>query len=194
MRKFGFLAALVLLGPATTACSSSTAPAQSTANATDASPGDSGYTGCAGGQLAEMYAPDMVQHGAMGNLSFELVQVMVPNSQGVMTAGPPSEGTDQWTLKVLDKSGAPVTDATFPVPTVVPTGCPAVPAMWSVGVYACMPLHGHGTSQPSLMPNGDGTYTIDGLYFFMPGLWQIEINAKSGAVTDVGTFSFCIDG
>jgi hypothetical protein len=57
-----------------------------------------------------------------------------------------------------------------------------------------MPHHGHGTSQPSLTPNADGTYTIDGLYLYMVGLWEVVLSAKAGAVTDTATFAFCVDG
>jgi hypothetical protein len=194
MRNLSFVAAFALFGLTSLGCTSNNQSGQPGGNDTDAAPGDGGFVGCATDPLALSYAPNMVQHGTAGNLSFQLVSVMVPNEQGVMMPGPPGEGTNQWIVKVLDKSGAPVTNATFPAPTVVPLGCPQVPAGWPVGVYACMPHHGHGTSQPSLTPNADGTYTIDGLYFYMVGLWTVVINAKAGAVTDSATFGFCVSG
>jgi hypothetical protein len=194
MRNLSFVAAFALLGLANLSCSSNSQSGPQGGNQTDAAPGDSGFTGCTTDPLALTYAPGMVQHGTGGNLSFQLVNVMVPNEQGVMMSGPPSQGTNQWVIKVLDKSGAPVTNATFPAPTLVPLGCPQVPAGWPVGVYACMPHHGHGTSQPMLTPNGDGTYTIDGLYLYMVGLWEVVIDAKAGAVTDSVDFGFCVDG
>ncbi len=194
MRNLSFVAALGLLGLASLSCSSNSQSASSGGNQTDAAPGDGGFTGCNTDPLAQTYAPDMVQKGAAGDLSFQLVSVMVPNEQGVMMAGPPSQGSNQWTIKVLDKSGAPVTNATFPTPTVVPVGCPLAPSGWG-GVYACMPHHGHGsTAQPMITPNADGTYTIDDVYLFMAGLWTVVINAKAGTVTDSATFGFCVDG
>src|SRR5579859_8252599 len=119
MRNLTFVAAFALLGLASLSCSSNTQSGPTGGNQTDAAPGDGGFTGCATDPLALTYAPNMVQHGTAGNLSFQLVSVMVPNEQGVMTPGPPSQGTNQWVIKVLDKSGAPVTNATFPAPTVV---------------------------------------------------------------------------
>jgi hypothetical protein len=195
MRNLSVAAAFALSGLAGLGCSSNSQSGPPGGNQTDAAPGDGGFTGCTTDPLALTYASNMVQHGAAGNLSFQLVSVMVPNEQGVMTAAPPSVGSNRWVIKVLDKSGAPVTGATFPLPTVVPVGCPQVPGGWPVGVYACMPHHGHATtSYPSLTPNGDGTYTIDGLYLYMVGLWEVVISAKAGTTTDSVNFGFCIDG
>ncbi len=39
-----------------------------------------------------------------------------------------------------------------------------------------MPDHGHGTSvNASVTANSDGTYTVAPLYFFMPGVWRINL-------------------
>jgi hypothetical protein len=81
-----------------------------------------------------------------------------------------------WVVKVLDKSGKPVTDASFP------------------NIKTWMPLHGHPSSiVPSWTSNGDGTYTIT-LFLFMPGVWQITPTAQSGSTTDSAVFSFCAGG
>jgi hypothetical protein len=37
-------------------------------------------------------------------------------------------------------------------------------------------------------------YQIAPLYLFMGGIWQVTIQATSGAQSDSTVFSFCIDG
>ena len=89
---------------------------------------------------------------------------------------PPSRGTNTWTLKVLDASGKPVTDAT-------------------IDVKPFMPDHGHGTSiKASATKLADGNYTIAPLYFFMPGLWQVTFDVKSGTTSDTVVYTFCVAG
>jgi hypothetical protein len=100
---------------------------------------------------------------------------------------PPAKLTNTWILKVLDNSGKPVTGATFP-PLPEWSG-------WPVGVRPYMPDHGHtSTARPTVTSNSDGTYTINTLYFMMPGLWQTTINVKSGVTTDNVRYSFCVPG
>jgi YtkA-like len=89
---------------------------------------------------------------------------------------PPAIDDNTWTVKVLDSSGSPLSDATLSIKT------------W-------MPDHGHGSPEtPMGTPNVDGTYSVEPLYLFMDGLWQITIAAQAGAVSDTATFSFCVGG
>ena len=91
------------------------------------------------------------------------------------TPSPPALGTITWKIKLVDASGQPVKDATFP--TIKP---------W-------MPQHSHGsTALPMPTNDGDGTYTIDNLYLYMPGVWQVTLAAKSGSATDTAVFTFCL--
>jgi len=157
-------------------------------NATDAAPTDTGETDCTTDPLAEMYAANMQQVGAAGALNFALVKSLSLSPQCQMVEGPPTLGSNTWIIKVLDKTGAPVTNATFPAMSNWPAG-------WPVGVYPYMPHHGHGSSAwPTITDNQDGTYTIDNVYLFMGGLWQITINAKSATSTDSAVFGFCVQG
>jgi hypothetical protein len=190
MRNFGFVAAFALIGLATTACSSSSPPAQGMGNATDAAPGDGAFVNCTTDPLAQTFAAGMKVPGATGTFQFEIVQVNIENAQGQQVAAPPALGINQWIVKVLDKSGTPVAGLSFPPLTTNPW-----PASWPVGVLPYMPHHGHPSSLwPAIMGSSDGTYTIDNVDLYMPGLWQVTINAKSPTVTDSGVFGFCIQG
>jgi hypothetical protein len=184
--------AVATLATGLSACSTSTTVGPHGGNATDATPNDADITSCLTDPLAEKYAPNMVQTGTGGHLQFQLVSSSAADNQGVQVQGAPQQGTNTWVLKVLDASGKPVTDATFPPPPMTVLGCPPTPAGWPVGVLPCMPHHGHGSSQPTVTNNHDGTYTISDLYLYMVGLWQVHIWAQSGMVTDSTAFGFCV--
>jgi hypothetical protein len=130
----------------------------------------------------------MAQAGMGGVFKFVLVKNTNTSLQGTTVEAPPSIGANTWLIKILDKNGAPVTGAMFPPESGWPIG-------WPVGVYPYMPHHAHGTSAyPAITNNMDGTYTIDNVYLFMAGLWQVTINAKSGTQADSGVFGFCVQG
>jgi hypothetical protein len=188
MRIVGLTVVLAAL----VSCSQSNPGQPTGGNKTDASPNDADITSCLTDPLAEKYAANMIQPGTAGHLQFQLVSSSAPDNQGVSVQGPPQQFTNTWVIKVLDGSGKAITDATFPPPPMTVLGCPPLPSGWPVGVYPCMPHHGHTTSQPTLTNNHDGTYTISELDLYMVGLWQVHIYAQSGAVTDNTTFGFCV--
>ena len=91
------------------------------------------------------------------------------------TARPPARGIDTWTLAITDTAKAPQKTETL---TVLPY----------------MPDHGHGTSiDASITNNGDGTYTVTPLYFFMPGVWQTTFTTAT-TPPDTAVFYFCVPG
>lgn len=88
---------------------------------------------------------------------------------------PPARGTDTWSMRITDASNQPQ------------------PSL-SVGVLPFMPDHGHGTSvNATVTANADGTYTVQPLYFFMPGVWRITFWIGTNQ-SDVGEFFFCVPG
>ncbi len=93
---------------------------------------------------------------------------------------PPATYENTWVLAVEDASGGALQGVTID------------------SVTPFMPDHGHGTSVPQVTSNPDGTFTIDSLYLFMPGLWQTTIvagmAADAGGQRDSVVFSFCIQG
>ena len=172
MRFFALLTALSVLSGSAISCSSSP-PSSASASL------DSGAMfGCQNDSRAEAYTANMQKAGMAGAFTFVLVS---------SNPAPPAKLTNTWILKVVDTSGKPVTGASFP-PLPEWSG-------WPIGVRPYMPDHGHSsTAWPTVTPNPDGTYTINTLYFMMPGLWQITINVQSGMTTDSVQYSFCVAG
>jgi hypothetical protein len=125
-----------------------------------------GEIGCANDPRAQTYSAGMQQMGVGGLLKFVLVS---------STPAPPIKGNNTWVVKLLDGSGNAVTGGTLKV-------------------TPYMPDHGHGTQVvPQITPQAD-SYSIDPLYLFMSGLWQVTIQATTTAGNDSGIFNFCIAG
>ena len=78
---------------------------------------------------------------------------------------PPSRGTNEVELTITRASdGAPVDGLTLDVE----------PWMSSME---------HGTSTPTVTPEGGGVYLVTEVYLYMPGLWTLRTTI-SGAMTD----------
>jgi hypothetical protein len=130
---------------------------------------------CANDPRGETYAPDLTAPGNAGLLTFVLASA---------TPAPPALGAaNVWTLKITDASGAPVPHATFS------------------RIRTWMPDHGHGSPLDVVATsNGDGTYAITSLDFFMTGLWQVTffadvlVGTDAATESDSATFSFCVGG
>ncbi|HEY3821439.1 MAG TPA: FixH family protein [Polyangiaceae bacterium] len=147
------------------ACSSHSDPAGAGGDDASAAADTSNVVGC-DDPREQVYSPNMSQPGASGVFSFVLVS---------SAPAPPADETNVFVLQILDSGGQPVTGATV---TVKPT----------------MPLMSHGTSSVTVTPNADGSYTLQPLYFFMAGLWEVAINASSGSQKDTTSFYFCVAG
>jgi hypothetical protein len=162
-----FLSGLAAL-PAMAGCSSSEMDGSSgtTTTTTTITTEDSP---CATDPRGQHYAVGLSGASADGSLKMSFVDA---------SPTPPAEGENDWTLKVMDSTGAPLTGATF---TVKP---------W-------MPDHLHGSSiVPAMTPMSTaGVYHVGILEFFMPGIWQTTITEEqtTGAPEDV-VFTFCISG
>ena len=126
---------------------------------------DSDLVGCDDPRV-QIYAPSMAQMGASGAFQFVLVS-SVP--------APPADQSNVFVLQVNDSSGTPVTGAT-------------------ITAVATMPTMNHGTSDVLVTPGADGSYTLDPLYFFMGGFWQVAIHVVSGSQEDSTSFFFCVPG
>ena len=155
-------AATAIALAALSACSSNSAsPGQ------DSGAGDSGAVVSCNDSREQTYTPNMQQAGASAVFTFVLVS---------SDPAPPANDTNTWVLQVLDASGQPVKDATFP------------------SLKITMPTMTHDTTPAQVTNNGDGTYTFTPLYFFMAGLWQVAIAAQSGSQKDTTSFFFCVAG
>ena len=50
-----------------------------------------------------------------------------------------------------------------------------------IRVYACMPMHGHGTNyKPSERKPGPGHSAFNGMLFCMPGNWNLTFDREDG--------------
>jgi hypothetical protein len=167
MRLAASVLTVALLG-AGLGCSSSNASSGNDAGdpaADSSTPDGAGVVSC-DDPREQTYTPGMQQAGASGVFTFVLMS---------STPAPPADDSNVFVLEVLDTSGQPVTGATI---TVKPT----------------MPTMSHGTSTVTVTSNPDGSYTLDPLYFFMGGLWQVAIHATSGSQSDTTSFFFCVAG
>jgi hypothetical protein len=127
--------------------------------------------GCVGDPRGEAFTPNLTHKGDSGMLSFVIAG---------SNFSPPAVDNNTWTLKVLDATGQPVTNAVLTFPA---RSNPSDP--W-------MPDHSHGALPAKAVNNNDGTYTVAPLYFFMGGIWSTYIVATVGSVTDSTTFTFCV--
>lgn len=162
----GFALALSSIG---VACSSATGGPANSAGATvpdDEAGADASV--CQSDPAIEAYSANLPMAGSAGLLKFVLVSA---------SPAPPVRGINSWTLKLLDASGTPVTNATFPT------------------IKLWMPYMRHGSSIiPTVKSNGDGTYQITELDLIMAGVWQFTFTAQSASIKDTAMYTFCVGG
>jgi hypothetical protein len=99
----------------------------------------------------------------------------------LMTAdpAPPARGDNTWTVQVSSMAsgvvGAPVDGATL-------------------HVTPYMPAHMHTSQVPTQITAmaDPGTYKLDPVNLWMPGVWETTIRATSGATSDSAVYKFCI--
>lgn len=111
------------------------------------------------------YAPNLTVKSSGGSISWTLVQ---------SAPAPPARDNNTWTMHAADSGGQAL-------------------ANLSVTVQTLMPDHGHGSPvTPAVTNQGGGTYKVDPLYFFMPGVWRVRfLTTGSNETTD---FWFCVPG
>jgi hypothetical protein len=128
------------------------------------------------GQEVDNYYPGMTMAGSSGNFDFVL---------DCADPAPPSDPLlNTWVVKVVDKTGATVKDATITLPV--------SNSQWQFMKNPWMPYMGHGGTIGSTVTNhGDGTATAV-LDFSMRDYWQAKVCAQSGSKTDCAKFSFCL--
>jgi hypothetical protein len=161
----GLLAAVVVLAAGCSSASSSGG------NASGNPDGDI-LIGCMGMGQGDVYMANMTKPGTSGHFQFVL--------QSSMPTPPAQDPHTTWVIQLLDPSGKPLPGAMF-------TWLPGQKSVW-------MPAHNHGSGPPVVTDNGDGTYTLTPLYFFMPGLWQVTLQVSVGMTSDSAVYSFCLGG
>lgn len=147
------------------ACSSSGGPGEAVPPVETVDGGDAGAViTCDNG--ADVYVANLSKPGRAAAFTFVLV---------ASDPAPPARGTNMWTLRVLDAAGKAVTGA-------------------QVAVTPFMPAHGHGSpAAPTVAARGED-YVVGGISLFMPGLWEVTVDATAGSVRDTAVFAFCVAG
>jgi hypothetical protein len=113
------------------------------------------------------YSPDLTRTASSGAWQAVLV---------VSEPGPPIKGTNTWTVRLLDGSGATRDDVT-------------------VTARTFMPDHNHGSTVKAVVtPMGGGVYRVAPLYLYMPGLWQVTLDIDAPTGPDNVMFPICIPG
>jgi hypothetical protein len=139
---------------------------------------DGGGVNCQNDPRVLTYATPVTASSTDGTVKISLMQG---------NPAPPALYTNTWTVKIANGSGNPIANnANISVPP------------------PYMPDHGHFSDQsPTVTPKGsDGSYEVDDVYFFMPGVWQTTFLVPTGssACTQPGpsceavVFDFCVQG
>ena len=64
----------------------------------------------------------------------------------------------------------------------------------TVKATARMPMHKHGMNyQPSVTPQGEGKFILEGFLFHMPGLWQFSFDLRANGQTDRLQIKYMLD-
>lgn len=128
---------------------------------------DAGYN-CAIDTRDEEFLAGMEKTGALGN-TFRLVS---------SNPAPPERGDNVWQVEVEDSGGTPLEAATLKV-------------------IPYMPDHNHTSAViPTITEDPPGSYELDPVNLFMPGVWEITVQATpegaSQAMRDEAKFVFCV--
>jgi YtkA-like len=125
---------------------------------------------CSTIQGVDTFTVPLKHQGINGALEFQMMSA---------EPAPPARNSNTWIVQINSMTsgvvGNPVDGATF-------------------NVTPFMPAHQHGTPIPvKITPAGtSGQYTLDPVFFSMPGVWETTISVSSGATTDSAVYKFCI--
>lgn len=119
----------------------------------DPAPGPSGGTGgmTSAGCEAEPVVAGVSLTSTQG-YKFELTSL--EPERPIQTSTMPG---NRWVVHITDAAGAPVTEASLKITTY-------------------MPLHDHPGTEAIGLEQADGDYSVDNLYFTMPGLWNVTFS------------------
>ena len=129
--------------------------------------GDGGKLSCMTDPRVTQFAAGLKASSADGKFVVEIVNAEPsPPRRGAGEAG-----MNVWKVK-LTRDGQPLAE----MPTIT----------------TFMPDHGHGSPKsPVMQQNPDGTLTVNTLFFFMAGVWQITFSPTSAR--EPATFSLCVE-
>lgn len=130
---------------------------------------EDGPYNCAADTRGETFKVDMHHAGDSSALDFKLTNAM---------PSPPARNVNSWTLELSSMSAGVV-------------GSSVKGGQLKVTPY--MPDHAHGPgTNPVVTDNNDGTYTLGNINLWMPGVWQVTVQAATASGNDSTVFVFCI--
>ena len=151
-------------------CSSQSTGSNSTdLGGDDVNAGDWPAHDCEADTRDETYTAGMT---SVGNANFEYKLL-------TSMPGPPDRGINTWSLEVKNDQGQPLG------------------AEQALEISPFMPDHGHGSNTvPKIKTEANGTFTVDDIDLFMPGLWEIRVRVKDSeeSILDTVFFNFCVRG
>lgn len=119
----------------------------------------------------DVFVVGLEKPGAGGTLDFKMMSA---------TPAPPARGDNSWVFQINTMAsgvvGSPLDNAT-------------------IKVTPFMPSHQHGSPiQVQATPMADpGTYKLEPVNLWMPGVWETTIQASSGTSSDSVVYKFCIE-
>ncbi len=126
---------------------------------------------CLASGRGDIYTVGLEHPGAAGVFDFKLMTA---------TPAPPARLFNSWVVQVNAMSGGVV-------------GEPVSGATIRVSPYMPDHQHGPGGYRPIIEPMPEaGQYKIDQINTWMPGYWEITIDAEAGDAHDTVIYKFCI--
>jgi len=137
----------------------------------DAPPDADEALACMTSGRGDVYTVGLEHAGIHGLLDFKLMSA---------DPAPPGRNLNTWLIQINSMASGVV-------------GAPAANATMTVTPF--MPDHGHSagayTVQVKAMPDA-GQYQLSEINTWMPGYWEITIDAQVGSVRDTVVYKFCI--
>ena len=123
---------------------------------------------CGADPRVAVYQPGMKVAGNSHNLSFVITQA---------APTPPAGGNNTWHVQILSASGAPATG-------------------YALSAAPYMPDHAHGPATSPTVKMEGNDYVVDGIDFFMGGVWRTTLTAKDsqGNIVDAANVFLCVAG
>jgi len=136
----------------------------------DAPPDADEAFACMASMRGDLYTANLERDGAAGLLHFTLVSA---------APAPPARMLNTWVLQVNAMASGQV-------------GAPEDGAVMTVTPFMPDHQHGAGAYTVGVTGLGNGQYTLSDINTWMPGYWEITIEAQVGSVHDTVVYKFCI--
>lgn len=143
---------------------------------------DADFYSCTEEVRAAPYQPGMSVTSRDGRFVVKVLDSTWTDAAGKVTSQPPAKGTNVWTLEVDDVATSQPVDGLKIVAT------------------PRMPDHRHGTRTVAVTPAGVGLYTLNPLYLYMVGYWEITLDltdapgSPTALAPDSAMFHLCVSG